>query len=180
VEPEDIYSNMNDTDKAKDMIKDLNKLITYLNEKDLDEEADNLSEIMRVAQMFERAPFDDNVKVAASYPGNMGVMEMFQFQREATPAQKKIMDRLLDEDRTSEAWEFLKKTTGVDLVDPPEHTPSRSQKVIETIEGVKIYRDTDWAEYIVVPEGGTIQADGYHTDDLEDAVETAKSMARKG
>jgi hypothetical protein len=170
---------MKDINKDKDMFKDLNKLITYLNEKDLEKEADDLSEIMRVAQLFERPPFDDNVKVAASYPGNMGVMEMFQFQREATPAQKKVMDRLLNEDRTNEAWEFLKKTTGVDLHDPPDHTPSRSQKVIETIEGVKIYRDTDWAEYIVVPVGGSIQTDGYHTDDLEDAVETAKSMAEK-
>ena len=160
------------------MMKDLNSLMTYLNEKNLVEEADNLSDIIRVAQLFEKAPFDDNVKVAASYPGNMGVMEMFQFQQDATPAQKKVMNQLLDQDRTDEAWDFLKKTTGVDLHDPPDYTPSSGQRVIETIEGVKIYRDTDWSEYIVVPEGGSIQADGYHTDDLEDAVETAKSMVK--
>jgi len=173
------YGNMRDASKEKDMMRDLKRLAIYLDEKDLNEEVDNLAELMRVAQLFERAPFDDNVKVAASYPGNMGVMEMFQFQQNATPAQKKVMNKLLDEDRTDEAWDFLKKTTGVDLHDPPDYTPSSRRRVIETIEGVKIYRDTDWSEYIVVPEGGTIQADGYHTDDLEDAVDTAKNMAEK-
>jgi len=107
------------------MMKRLKRLAIYLDEKDLKEEASNLHEIMRSSQLFERAPFDDNVKVAASYPGNMGMMEMFQFQRDANPYQKRVMDRLLEQDRTSEAWDYLKKVTGVDLVDPPGHTQGR-------------------------------------------------------
>jgi hypothetical protein len=174
------YGNMKDVDKAKVMIKKLTELATYLSEEDLAEEAGNLSEIIRSAQLPGRAPFDDDVKVAAVYPGNMGVMEMFQFQREADPSQKRTMDRLLQQNRTNEAWDFLKKVTGVDLIDPPGHAQSgQARIVIETIGDVKIYKDSDWGEYIVVPAGGDVDTDGYHTDDLEDAVDTAKNMAEK-
>ena len=118
------------------MMKRLKKLAIYLDEKDLKEEVSNLHEIIRSSQLFERAPFDDNVKVAASYPGNMGMMEMFQFQRDANPYQKRVMDRLLEQDRTNEAWDYLKKVTGVDLVDPPGHTqgqlPSSEEDGIES------------------------------------------------
>ena len=53
---------------------------------------------------------------------------------------------------------------------------SAGRRVVETIGSVKIYKDSDWGEYIVVPEGGSVDDDGYHTDDLEDAVSTAQHM----
>ena len=53
---------------------------------------------------------------------------------------------------------------------------SAGRRVVETIGSVKIYKDSDWGEYIVVPEGGSVDDDGYHTDDLEDAVDTARHM----
>jgi hypothetical protein len=109
------------------MIKKLTKLAAYLGKEDFVDEADNLSEIIRSSQLPGRAPFDDDVKVAAVYPGNMGMMEMFQFQRDADPSQKKTMDRLLRQNRTNEAWDFLKKVTGVDLIDPPEHPQGQGQ-----------------------------------------------------
>jgi hypothetical protein len=109
------------------MMKRLKKLAIYLDEKDLNKEAGDITEIMRVAQLFERAPFDDNVKVAASYPGNMGAIEMFSFyQKDATPSQKNEMDNLLDKGETDKAWNLLKQVTGVDLVDPPEHGQEES------------------------------------------------------
>jgi PKD repeat protein len=160
------------------MIKDLTKLATFLEEEQLSKEAGELFDMISSTETPPEGLFDD-VKVAASYPGNMGAMEMFQFQRDATPAQIKVMDRLLDEDRTSEAWDFLKKTTGTDLHDPSGYKEDHSKTVIETIGNVKIYRNADWGEYIVVPEGGNVDEDGYHTDDLEDAVDTAKAMSRE-
>jgi len=109
------------------MMRDLKRLAIYLDEKDLNKEAEDLSEIMRVAQLFERAPFDDNVKVAASYPGNMGAIEMFSFyQKDATPSERDEMDNLLDKGETDKAWNLLKRVTGVDLVDPPEHGQEES------------------------------------------------------
>ena len=162
-------------------MRKLTKLVAYLDKEDFVDESNNLSKIIRSSQLPGKAPFDDDVKVAAVYPGNMGMMEMFQFQRDANPSQKKIMDRLLRQNRTNEAWDFLKKVTGVDLIDPPGHSQECGQAriVIETIGDVKIYKDSGWGEYIVVPAGGDIETDGYHTDDLEDAVDTAKNMAEK-
>jgi hypothetical protein len=106
------------------MIRKLTKLATYLDKEDLREEVGVLHGVIRAAQ-GSGAPALDDVKVAAAYPGNMGMMEMFQFQRDADPAQQKAMDRLLEQDRTSEAWDYLKEVTGVDLVDPPGHTQAR-------------------------------------------------------
>tara|TARA_B100000700_G_scaffold296818_1_gene361138 strand:- start:86 stop:568 length:483 start_codon:yes stop_codon:yes gene_type:complete len=158
------------------MIEKLTKLAVFLEKKECDDEAGSVYEIIMSPDAV--PTFLEDVKVAASYPGNMGVMEMFQFQREATPAQKKVMDRLLDENRTDEAWDMLKQTTGVDLFDPPDYTRSQSRKVIETIGRVKIYRDYDTDEYVVLPTDGT-EAEEYFTDDLEDAVDTAKMMDKE-
>ena len=118
------------------MIKKLTELATYLGEEKFAEEADNLSEIIRSSQLPGRAPFDDDVKVAAVYPGNMGLMEMFQFQRDADPSQKKTMDLLLRQNRTSEAWDFLKKVTGVDLIDPPGHPQGQGQPELSDDEKI--------------------------------------------
>ena len=103
------------------MMRDLKRLAVYLDEKNLYKEADDLAELMRVVQLPERASFDDNVKVAASYPGNMGAIEMFSFyQKDATPSERDEMDNLLDKGETDKAWNLLKRVTGVDLVDSPE------------------------------------------------------------
>ena len=74
------------------MMRDLKRLAVYLDEKNLYKEADDLAELMRVVQLPERASFDDNVKVAASYPGNMGAIEMFSFyQKDATPSELSLI-----------------------------------------------------------------------------------------
>ena len=48
--------------------------------------------------------------------------------------------------------------------------------------GIKVYRDTDWNEFIVkFYENGVHQADAdYHTDDSEDARDTAGKWLAKG
>lgn len=51
----------------------------------------------------------------ASYPGNIGMMEMFKFYQKATADQKAKMKKLLDGKHFDEAWEFLQQVTGVKL-----------------------------------------------------------------
>lgn len=54
------------------------------------------------------------------------------------------------------------------------------KRVVEKIGDVKIYKDSDWGEYIVVPGGSTPTCDSaYHTDDMEDAIDTARAMDKK-
>ena len=54
------------------------------------------------------------------------------------------------------------------------------KRVVEKIGDVKIYKDSDWGEYTVVPKGSTPTCDSaYHTDDMEDAVDTAKAMSKE-
>lgn len=65
-------------------------------------------------------------KLGASYPGNMGVMEMFQFYRTATPAQINKMEALIKAKRDDEAWQFLQDVTGVKL-HPLNSTPRPRQ-----------------------------------------------------
>jgi hypothetical protein len=40
------------------------------------------------------------------------------------------------------------------------------------VKGIPIYRDVEWDQYVVVPDLGH-EAGWYHTDDREDAVQTA-------
>ena len=57
---------------------------------------------------------------------------------------------------------------------------SAGRRVVEKIGDVKIYKDSDWGEYIVVPSGATPKCDSaYHTDDMEDAIDTARAMDKK-
>jgi hypothetical protein len=51
----------------------------------------------------------------ASYPGNLGMMEMFKFYQVATDAEKIHMKQLIANKSFDEAWEFLQKVTGVTL-----------------------------------------------------------------
>ena len=74
---------------------------------------------------------------------------------------------------------FQKEADALDRIATEIFKKSAGRKVIETIGSVRIYRDSDYNEYIVVPEGGSVDDDGYHTDDLEDAVNTAKHMDEK-
>lgn len=55
-----------------------------------------------------------------------------------------------------------------------------SIKLVATITGndetVKVYRDTEWEEYRVRVVGGPAGS-AYHTDDLDDAMGTARMLA---
>jgi len=73
----------------------------------------------------------DAAKQAAAYPGNLGAMEMFKFYREATPEEEKQMDRFLSLHKFREAWELLKKVTGVALHDPPWLKGARFNQVVK-------------------------------------------------
>ncbi len=51
----------------------------------------------------------------ASYPGNIGMMEMFQFFKKATPSQKSEMESLLSAKKFQKAWEFLQQVVKIKL-----------------------------------------------------------------
>ena len=66
----------------------------------------------------------------ASYPGNIGMMEMFKFHEVATPEQKKELKDLISTKQVQKAWEFLQKVIGVKLHDFQKN----KQKVILILE----------------------------------------------
>lgn len=51
----------------------------------------------------------------ASYPGNIGVMEMFRFYEKASIEQKKLMKELIAKKAYDLAWKLLQDVTGVKL-----------------------------------------------------------------
>jgi hypothetical protein len=61
-------------------------------------------------KLNELKPLDE-----ASYPGNLGMMEMFKFYQVATEDQKKKMKSLIAHNKIKDAWELLQTVTGVKL-----------------------------------------------------------------
>ena len=51
----------------------------------------------------------------ASYPGNIGAMEVFHFYRQASPEEKVQFDQYLDHKDYDNAWELIQDVTGVKL-----------------------------------------------------------------
>ena len=66
--------------------------------------------IAKQMQLYELKPLDE-----ASYPGNLGMMEMFKFYQVATEDQKKKMKSLITQKKMNDAWELLQVVTGVKL-----------------------------------------------------------------
>lgn len=58
-----------------------------------------------------------NQTTEAVYTGNLGAMEMFQFKQKASPELWALMKKLIAQGKQEEAWELLKKVTGVKLKD---------------------------------------------------------------
>jgi hypothetical protein len=61
-------------------------------------------------RLGELRPLDE-----ASYPGNLGMMEMFKFYQKADDEQKTKMKSLIGSKRFEEAWDFLQKVLGIKL-----------------------------------------------------------------
>lgn len=61
-------------------------------------------------KLQELKPLDE-----ASYPGNLGMMEMFKFYQKATDKEKQKMKKLIAANKLKEAWDFLQEVTGVKL-----------------------------------------------------------------
>ena len=51
----------------------------------------------------------------AAYPGNIGAMEMFQFQQRASGEQKSRMKTLLSKKKNKEAWRYMQQVLDVKL-----------------------------------------------------------------
>jgi len=63
-----------------------------------------------------------DILIEASYPGDIGAMEMFKFYQLATDDQKETFQSLLDRKDYPTAWEMVQKVAGVRLQShpPPE------------------------------------------------------------
>jgi len=51
----------------------------------------------------------------ASYPGNIGAMEVFKFYQTASDGEKEQLASMLDKNEITNAWELIKDVTGVQL-----------------------------------------------------------------
>lgn len=60
----------------------------------------------------------------AAYAGNLGAMEMFKFRQMASPELWALMKKLISQGKEEEAWELLKKVTGVKLKEAEKRTPA--------------------------------------------------------
>jgi hypothetical protein len=56
-----------------------------------------------------------NILVEASYPGNIGAMEVFKFYKLASDEQKEQFDLLVSKGNNESAWELIQNVTGVIL-----------------------------------------------------------------
>lgn len=69
----------------------------------------------------------------ASYPGNLGMMEMIKFFQIATPELKNLMKKLIAEKKNDEAWELLQKVLNVKLyevdVDEAENRTTQAREI---------------------------------------------------
>lgn len=52
----------------------------------------------------------------AAYPGNLGAMELAAFFKKATPQQKALLKKFIEEKNSRSAWALIKKITGTELV----------------------------------------------------------------
>lgn len=69
-------------------------------------------------------------KVAeASYPGNIGIMEVFKAFQMGTADQKALLKKLIDDKKDDLAWALIQKITGVDLVGQEFHRHSGELKI---------------------------------------------------
>jgi len=53
----------------------------------------------------------------ASYPGNIGIMELIKFMGRATTEQKKEFNALLTKGKHREVWQLIQQVTGVKLIE---------------------------------------------------------------
>jgi hypothetical protein len=51
----------------------------------------------------------------ASYPGNIGIMELLQFHKKATPEQKALFKQHVKNEKDEDAWNLVQNVTGVTL-----------------------------------------------------------------
>jgi len=104
----------------------------------------------------------------ASYPGNIGAMEVFQFYRTASPEEKQEFDQYLDQNDYDHAWELIQDVTGVELHPMGESIDERiATAYSDPIESITISRAGHEMTFFV--ENAKKVDDGWyfyvHTDD---------------
>lgn len=53
------------------------------------------------------------------------------------------------------------------------------KRLVDSCTSVKVVYDSEWGEYIVTPRWGHMDEDTYHTDDYNDALQTAAHMMQE-
>lgn len=69
----------------------------------------------RRIQFFKHGGMGEETIREASYPGNIGMMEVFKFFQIATENQKKRFNDLVKNKKEKEAWNFMQQVTGIKL-----------------------------------------------------------------
>ena len=59
--------------------------------------------------------FKDMMLIEAAYPGNIGIMELINFNQRATPAERQEMKRVIEESDWNRFKMLIKKVLGVEL-----------------------------------------------------------------
>lgn len=57
----------------------------------------------------------ERILTEASYPGNIGAMEVFKFYQMADQSQRDQFDQFMKDDNTPAAWDLIKDVTGMEL-----------------------------------------------------------------
>lgn len=69
----------------------------------------------RRIQFFKHGGMGEEKIEEASYPGNIGMMEVFKFFQIADEKQKKKFNDLVKNKKEKEAWNFMQQVTGIKL-----------------------------------------------------------------
>lgn len=54
-----------------------------------------------------------------------------------------------------------------------------ARRIIKKLNNFTVRYDSEWKEYTVTRNGANISLDSYHTDDKQDAVDTAEMLDKK-
>jgi hypothetical protein len=81
---------------------------------------------------------EDNETNEASYPGNIGAMEVFKFMKMASQDQIKMLKKLIDEKEYKIAWALIQKVTGVKLQGKEFQEDRTADVVFDTGEKKKV------------------------------------------
>ena len=76
------------------------------------------------------------LRLEASYPGNMGVMEVFEFYKIASKKEKVQLERLMNAEKFKEAWRLVQKVTKTKLQGATYESFVQAVSLLREIDGL--------------------------------------------